>query len=411
MIERLLSSIAFSGEFGRQMRFIAGPRQTGKTTVAKTFLKKQGCERLHYNWDERDIRNRYLKNPHFFASDILNTQTESKQHILCMDEIHKYRGWKNILKDFFDTYGDDNLFIVTGSARLDLFRKSGDSLAGRYFMFRLNPLHLRECIGLSKPVELPESSSELITRALDSYEYHQQELESLLAYSGYPEPYTMQSSRFFNKWRNDYVDRIIHEDFRDISQVHDLEKIATLMEVLTERIGSPLSINNLTGDLQCSFQTVSRYLQLMELGYLLFRVKPYSKKITRAINKETKAYFFDWTRSSTEGSRFENFVAMQWKILTDMWMDSGVGAFELRYIRTRDAKETDFLLLRDTKPYLLCEVKLSAGSIERHHLNHRDMILPEMPFVQIVAQEGVAEKKEQNAWQVSASRFFAIGKD
>ncbi len=392
------------------MRFIAGPRQTGKTTLAKAFLKSSGCERLYYNWDERSVRDAYIKDNHFFSPDILNTEIKGEKHVLCMDEIHKYRGWKNILKDFFDSYGNENIFIVTGSAKLDLFKKSGDSLAGRYFLFRLNPLHLRESIGLSKPIEPPKAPLDLVNRALDSYEYHEKAFESLFAYSGYPEPFLAQSARFFNKWRHDYVDRIIREDFRDISQIHDIEKIAVLMQLLPERIGSPLSINNLTGDLGCSFQTVSQYLQLMELGCLVFRIRPYSKKISRGLTKETKVYFYDWTRPSTDGSRFENFVAMQWKILTDLWTDWGIGDFELRYIRTRDAKETDFLILRDNKPYLLSEAKLAAGPVERHHLKHRDLIMPEAPFVQIVAQKGVAEKKDRNAWQISASRFFAFGK-
>jgi uncharacterized protein len=410
MIERSLSLIAFSKEFGRQMRFISGPRQTGKTTLAKTFLKTIGCERLYYNWDERNIRDVYIEDNHFFSSDIFNTEIKGGKRYVCMDEIHKYRGWKNILKDFFDSYGDDNVFIVTGSAKLDLFNKSGDSLAGRYFLFRLNPLCLRECIGFSKPVEPPDAALDLVRRSLDSYDYHAKEFESLLACSGYPEPFIAQSTRFFNKWRQGYVDRIIREDFRDISQLHDIEKIAVLMRLLPERIGSPLSINNLTKDLQCSFQTVSHYLQLMELGCLLFRIKPYSKKISRGLSKETKAYFFDWTRPSTDGSRFENFVAMQWKILIDLWTDWGIGDFELRYIRTRDAKETDFLILRDNKPYLLSEAKLTAGPIEQHHLKHRELIMPDAPYVQIVAQEGVADKKERNAFQISASRFFSFGK-
>jgi hypothetical protein len=410
MIKRSVSALAFSEEFGRQMRFIAGPRQTGKTTLAKTFLKKNSCEKLYYNWDERNVRNAYIKDSHFFSSDILNTPIAEGKHVVCMDEIHKYRGWKNVLKDFFDTFGSENLIIVTGSAKLDLFNKSGDSLAGRYFLFRLNPLHLRECIGLSKPLEPPRTSLELVLQSLDSYDYHAPECKSLLAFSGFPEPFIAQSQRFFNKWRRDYADRIIREDFRDISQMHDIEKIAFLMQALPERVGSPLSINNLTGDLQCSFQTVSNYLQLMELGCLIFRIKPYSNKIARSLSKETKAYFYDWTRPSTEGTRFENFVAMQWKILLDMWTDWGVGEFELRYIRTRDAKETDFLVLRDNKPYILSEAKLSAGSIDFHHLKHRDFIMPGAPFVQILAQDGVAEKKENNVFQISASRFFAFGK-
>jgi predicted AAA+ superfamily ATPase len=145
------------------MRFVTGPRQTGKTTIAKQFLKKCGCETLYYNWDNRKIRDSYLRDNHFFSNDIYNTKSLCEKRWLCMDEIHKYPDWKNVLKDFFDSFCDENGFIITGSARLDLFHKSGDSLAGRYFLFHLNPLTLREGIGVKKDLEPPNQLKNLFS--------------------------------------------------------------------------------------------------------------------------------------------------------------------------------------------------------------------------------------------------------
>ena len=128
-ILRHIASFAFSSEFGRQMRFIAGPRQTGKTTLSKKFLASILAESLYYNWDNRQVRDAYIKNNHFFSADIYNVPCPQEgKRWLCMDEIHKYQGWKNILKDFFDTFFEEIQFIITGSARLDMMQKAAIAL-------------------------------------------------------------------------------------------------------------------------------------------------------------------------------------------------------------------------------------------------------------------------------------------
>ena len=244
MIERYISKTAFSEDFGRQMRFIIGPRQTGKTTAAKKFLKDQNCLKLYYNWDQRKIRDRYLADSHFFARDIYNVEPAKGKRWLCMDEIHKYPKWKNVLKDFFDSFGDENGFIVTGSAKLDMMRKSGDSLAGRYFTFRLNPVTLRELTN-STFQEPPEDAHEWIKNKLDHSTYNKEELSALLRLSGFPEPLLSGSDRFQNKWRTDYIDSLIREDLRDLTRIQELENIAAIMHLLPARISAPLSINSL----------------------------------------------------------------------------------------------------------------------------------------------------------------------
>jgi len=204
-----------------------------------------------------------------------------------MDEIHKYPEWKNVLKDFFDSFGEKNGFIVTGSARLDMMRKSGDSLAGRYFTFRLNPITLRELTGKSF-LEPPADANDWIMQKLDHPTYKEKELYALLRFSGFPEPLLSTSVRFHNKWRTDYVDRLIREDMRDLTRIQELENIATLMFLLPSKIALPLSINSLTANIKCSFATVSNYLKAMELGYLIFRILPYSKKIARSLTAEVE---------------------------------------------------------------------------------------------------------------------------
>jgi predicted AAA+ superfamily ATPase len=405
MIKRYISKVAFSRDFGRQMRFIIGPRQTGKTTVAKKFLKGQNCLKLYYNWDDRKTRDRYIADYHFFVRELYNVMPSKGRRWLCMDEIHKYPKWKNVPKDFFDSFGEENGFIVTGSARLDMMRKSGDSLAGRYFTFRLNPVTLRELTG--KPFcEPPADADDWIMQTLDHPTYKEKELSALLRFSGFPEPLLSTSVRFHNKWRTDYVDRLIREDMRDLTRVQELENIATLMYLLPSKIASPLSINSLTKDIKCSFATVSNYLKAMELGYLIFRILPYSKKIVRSITKENKVYFFDWTRINDPAAQFENYIAVELKTLLELWTDAGIGNFDLHFIRDRDGKETDFLILRENEPWLMLEAKFSRSTIDYHHRKNKNR-LGGIPFIQVVRQENVAEKREGGLYQMSASRFFA----
>lgn len=404
-ISRHIKNIAFASDFGRQMRFVAGPRQAGKTTLAKQFLTSINSKSLYYNWDNRQVRDAYIKNNHFFATDMYNApRGEDGKRWLCMDEVHKYPDWKNILKDFFDSFHEELNFIVTGSARLDMMRKSGDSLAGRYLNFRLNPIILSELCGVAAEPP-PKSSETLIRKRLDTPVYKKDELQQLLRYSGFPEPLLKASDRFHIRWQSAYMDTLIREDLRELTQIRNLEKTAALMLLLPKRIGSPLSINSLTGDLSCSFATISNYLCGLELGYLLFRIPPYSHKIARSLKKEKKVYFYDWTRINEAGRRFENYAAIELKSRLDLWQDAGYGSFDLFYIRDRDGRESDFLVVRDSIPWLLLEIKLTRSPIDYQHKKHRQ-VLGEIPFVQIVQEENIAEISAPGLYQMSASRFF-----
>ncbi|MEA1921173.1 MAG: ATP-binding protein [Pseudomonadota bacterium] len=388
------------------MRFIAGPRQTGKTTLAKLFLQTADSAPLYYNWDNRKVRDSYMENNHFFASDIYNVPPgENGKRWLCMDEIHKYPGWKNILKDFFDSFWEEINFIVTGSARLDMMRQSGDSLTGRYFNFRLNPVSLAELSGADF-VPPPIDAVDFLRGKLDSPRYLQDELQVLLKFGGFPEPIASGTERFLTRWRSAYLDTIVREDLRELTQLKNFEKTVQLMQLLPPRISSPLSINALAKDINASYATAANYLAALELGYLIFRISPYHDKIARSLKKEQKAYFYDWTRAENAASRFENYVAVELQSRINLWQDAGYGTFVLNYIRDRDGRETDFLIVREKKPWLLLEVKLSSSAIDYHHRKNRQ-VLGNIPFVQIVFEDNVAESKADGTCQMSASRFLA----
>lgn len=406
MIERHLKEICFSSDFGRQMRFVAGPRQVGKTTLAKTFLSRSQMREGYYNWDLRKIRDRYRKDPYFFETYLYDFEGERPLWI-CFDEIHKMPKWKNILKDYFDRFEKECRFIITGSARLDWFRKSGDSLAGRYFLFRLFPFSLAE-VSRRKPIAVDDecSATEFIERKLSTLVYESAFLEQLLNYSGFPEPCSKAKSTFHRRWQRDMVDRLVREDIRDLTRIVDVENVAMVMSLLPERVGSPLSLNAIREDVGISYTAIKNCVSALQLAYALFLVPPYSTRISRAVKKEKKGYFFDWTRCSDMPKCFENYVAVELKSMTARWNDQGLGLYELFFIRTRDGKETDFLITKDRNPWCLFEVKSKDGAIDRHHYKHAGL-LGGIPVVQICLEERVLKKTGENGIRVSASRFFS----
>ncbi len=391
LIKRFLEDIAFSGVYSRQMRFITGPRQSGKTTIALNKLKASGNTKFYYNWDRKEVRGRYRKIGDFLA---LDTAGKRKPWV-CFDEIHKFPKWKNILKDFFDTHEKKVNFTVTGSARLDAMRKAGDSLAGRYFVFKLNPFMLAEICGGKKERVMPgKKAGDMIMKNISVGRDEKDKMHSMLELSGFPEPLIRGSRVFASKWQDDYFERIVKEDLRDISAIHYLEKVLDLIYLLPDKIGSPLSINSLQEDLETGFHTVKNYINYLNLTYVLFRLSPYSKKISRAVKKEKKVYFYNYSVISDEAARFENYVALELKARVDLWNDSAPDRFDIFFIRTRGGRETDFLITKNKNPYILFEAKLSSKNIDSHHI-HNSEVLGNIPFVQLVKKPGVVKVKKK----------------
>ncbi len=323
-----------------------------------------------------------------------------------MDEIHKMPKWKNILKDYFDKYENKCRFIITGSARLDLFRKSGDSLAGRYFLFKLYPLSLSEVAGSAMTsLSVDDKAEDLIENKLSRVKYEQSLLDQMLNCSGFPEPLLKAKNGFYRRWQRDMVDHLVREDLRDLTRIFELENIATLIQLLPGRVGSPLSVNSLKEDVGIGYTAIKNAISAMQFVYIIFLLPPFSQSITRSIKKEKKAYFFDWTRCENLAKRFENYVALELKIMIELWNDLGVADFELFYIRTKDGKETDFLIIKNSNPWCLFEAKIKDGPIDSHHYKH-SKALGDIPFVQITYENNVLKRSDDYFYRISASRFF-----
>ena len=337
------------------MAFVSGPRQSGKTTLGYMLAKERKASQ-YYNWDNIEFRRIWAKSPQSIITD-----TSSQSPLIILDEIHKDRTWKRTLKGIYDTlkFNDATCDIfVTGSSRLNVYRRGSDSLLGRYFHFRLAPFSLRE-LGTANPLGPDETLQQLRNRKHKASASKREHLKSLMRFGPFPEPLLKQNVSKWRLWRKNRHEMIIREDLRDIGRSSDLGKIEMLAAILPERVGSPLSINSLRGDIEVAHQTLQRWIGWLKELYFLFEIKPWHKRITRSIKKEGKIYLWDYSEIEDEAIKFENLVAMHFKKACDYWNDSGQGEFVLYYLRNREKQEIDFLIVRDNKPWLPVEVKLS----------------------------------------------------
>ncbi len=303
-----------------KMVFIGGPRQVGKTSLARSLLPDASAE-LNYDVTEqrRAILNHELPPGDFWF----------------FDEIHKYRGWRNYLKGLVDQHGRKQRILVTGSARLDLYRYGGDSLQGRYFYLRLHPFSVAELGG------------------------HADALQELLALGGFPEPFASGSERFARRWSMAYRERLVREEISTLETVSDLGRLELLAGALPDRVGSPLSLNALREDLQVSHQTVARWVDMLERVYGIFRLMPFGAPKLRAVKKERKHYHYDWSVVVDAGARFENLVASHLLKWVEFQIDTEGRDLELRYFRDIDGREVDFVVMERRQPIAFVECKLS----------------------------------------------------
>ena len=309
------------------------------------MVKKLGYP--YFNWDTPEVKKEYLKNPYFFRGDT---------DWIIFDEIHKRRDWKKILKGYYDSPDRDENFIVTGSGRMDQYKKGGDSLQGRYLSYQLWPLVYDEIyqnagthLKLKAPRDWrlfkPDQSGDLD--------------HELLNLGGFPKPFLDANAAKLRRWQDQYVERLAREDVRDFSNVLHTDKIELLARLLPERMMAPISMLSLSRDIEVSPVAIKSWLRLFEILYLGFGLKPYHRKIHRAVKMEAKWYFYQWTFPEDRGTRFENYIAIQLAAALSSWSERGFGRWELFYLRDQDKREIDFLICRDLQPVALVEAKSS----------------------------------------------------
>ncbi len=344
-MKRYLDEIV-SRDLAKKMVFLTGPRQVGKTTLARQLLA--GYSNGQYlNFDTANDRKT-------ITSHAWNPQAP----LLVFDELHKMPRWKSWLKGVYDGKPNENKILVTGSARLDFLKKSGDSLAGRFFSLRLHPLSVAEWC------------AEQGTR-------QEQALSHLLERGGFPEAALALNVNESERWRLQYLDGLIREDILEFSRLQEINTMRVLVEMLRERVGSPLSVASLARDLSASTTTITRYLQILEAIYVIFTIKPWHKNITRSLLKAPKIYFYDsGLVRGNEGVRFENLVATHLLKWVHYQRDVEGKEVDLHYIRTKDESEVDFSVVTAGHVTQLIECKLSDtkphNALTRFAVEHPD---------------------------------------
>jgi uncharacterized protein len=312
---------------------LTGPRQAGKTTLARQLLADY--PRAQYlNWDvpaDREI--------------IASGAWLPRAGLVVFDEIHKMRDWKAFLKGAWDGRSTDQAMLVTGSARMETFRQGGESLAGRYFAWRLHPFSVREAV---------DSLGMRPTEALDR----------LLERGGFPEPFLAADAVAAERWRSQYATDLVREDVLEFSRVHEIRNLQLFVDLLRERVGSPIKISSLAQMLQISPNTAARYLEILEALYIVFRVTPWHRDVARSILKESKVYFFDTGLVRGDaGARLENAVAAMLLKHAHYRQDAEGKTVTLHTIRDKEHHEIDFVLSEENTITDLIEVKQATAAV------------------------------------------------
>ncbi len=358
----------------RQMAFLSGPRQVGKTTLAKSVATS------YLNWDDDTQRRLILADSPSLARFAGAANLSPTPRVLALDELHHFPRWKNFLKGFFDTYGDRIHVVVTGSARLDVYKRGGDSLMGRYFPYRLHPLSVGE---LLHPVP---ADTELFPPSPPS----DADWNALLRFGGFPEPFARQNPAFLRRWRRLRLEQLVRGDIRDASRIPQLDQMATLAQILSERSGQPIVYSSLAADVRVAETTLRNWVSVLNAFFLGFCVRPWIVHVANSLRKIPKWYSRDWSGIDDEGQRTETFLACHLLKAVEFWTDAGLGDYALYYIRDKQKREVDFLVAKNRRPWFLVEAKTRdtalSPALERMQkalaAPHAFQVVLDLPFVQ-----------------------------
>ena len=317
----------------KKMVFVGGPRQVGKTTLALSILQGDETHPAYLNWDYYEDKK-----------DILQGKIPSNQPLIVLDEIHKYKQWRNLVKGLYDKRKSTTSFLITGSARLDYYRKGGDSLQGRYHYYRLHPFSL--CEINAKP--------------------NREDLDALLEFGGFPEPFLSQSQTGWKRWQRERLARVVKEDLVTLEQVKEISQLEVLSILLQEKVGSLLSINSLREDLSASHEAVDRWVKIFENLYYCFLLTPYGAGKIQALKKNRKLYMWDWSLCKSPGSRFENLVASNLLKYCHFIEDTQGDDMTLCYLRDKNKREVDFVVLKNRRPLFAVESKTGDRDVSKH---------------------------------------------
>lgn len=378
----------------KKMVFLGGPRQVGKTTLAKRLVFGMDPHGAYLNWDDALDRR-----------EIRALRFPSDSRWIIFDEIHKFSGWRNHVKGLFDKHKDRFRILVTGSAQLDYYRRGGDSLLGLYHHYRLHPFSVAEilCGNKATPPKVPKPFQELTFPPIHAESSRL--TQSLKTFGGFPEPFLAQDLTTLRRWHLDRRDRLLQHDIRDVEILRDLNKLEVLLELLPGKVGSPFSLNSLREDLEVTHHTLSHWVDVLERFYVHFRIPPFHANAIHSLRKEPKLYLWDWSETPEGGARQENFVASHLLKLVHFLRDADGQKTELCYIRDKEQREVDFLVTVDRRPWFAVEVKSSTDRLSKD-LRYFGQRL-NIPFLYQVGDNEETDVFEDGVRRMGISRFLS----
>lgn len=338
----------------RQMVFLAGPRQVGKTTISKTAAALTQ-QLIYLNWDYDQDQLLIQEGAQAILDRYHLLTPQKSKPILIFDEIHKLKRWRNYLKGFYDKYADLIRFIVTGSSKLDIYRHAGDSLMGRYFPYRVHPLSVNE---LMRPAISDQEIQ--VPRQLEKDLF-----TNLIEFGGFPEPFTQQRQTFYRRWVRLRSEQLFQLDIRELTRIHEFAQMKFLATLLKKQAGELVNYQQFAKFVRVSADTVQAWLNTLQSFYYCFEVKPWAKNVTRSLIKQPKMYLWNWAECETIGARHENMIAAHLLKAIHWWEDRGLGEYGLFFLRDKEKREVDFVVTKDHKPWFLVEVK----SQNNHSIN------------------------------------------
>lgn len=383
--DRYLSETVLE-DLREKMVFVGGARQVGKTTFAVKIIGAKIGKFAYYNWDKRADRQA-----------VMRSDWPGDADLIILDEIHKLRNWKRLIKGEYDKLKDRYRFLVTGSARLDIYRRGGDSLQGRYHYYRLHPFTVAELLG-------GPSRLEIMKEIPTGNRAHSEEFEALFMFGGFPEPLFRADERALRRWHNEKIERMVREEIIEIEQVRDLGHLKVLSDMLPSRVGSLLSVNALREELEVSHRAVSSWLSILEAFYYQFIIHPYAGKSLRSIKKQPKLYLWDWSEVDDPPARFENLVAVHLLKACHYLHDRDGYRTALYFLRDAEKREVDFLVTVDQKPWFAVEAKASERTVSPSLRYYREKL--KIPFAYQVIREPGVHRFINGIHVISADRFL-----
>ena len=385
---RYLSSIIVEDALNdKKMAFISGPRQVGKTTFGRQFLDDINN---YFSWDRTDFRKNWVKSPEKAIEDI------GKGPIL-FDEIHKDRKWKSRIKGLYDRFSQEISILVTGSARLDIYRKGGDSLMGRYIPYRLHPFSVSESVS-------PPDPDNILKKFKVSYQWN-----DLMILGGFPEPLLSGQEKKALRWSRLRLDRLAYEDTRDVKVLSDLNAFRILLDLIPPKVGSLFSFHSLKEDVGVAYATIRDWVFLLEILYYGFFIRPYARNIKRTIRAAPKFYLYDILQISKQehSQRLENLACLHLVKACHYWTDTAQGVFDLFFVRDKEKREVDFLITRDKKPWMLIECRSGMKSPSPHLLYYMTKLKTPLNFQLVDDKNHDKNHRMQNVRVMNYEKFFS----